>query len=112
MGKAAPFAALGLLVHPSVVGMEGCLLAMKDIPFLIRSYAFTGTISLIATQLLLRANILNIQVTASRASKPRVGSASGQSPAFVVAMLCVTHPSESLLSALSFWTTLCSTRPS
>ena len=31
MRRAAPIAAAGLLMHPPVVGMEGCLLATKDV---------------------------------------------------------------------------------
>ena len=54
MRRAAPFAAAGLLMHPSVVGMEGCLLATKDIRWLVTNYVLTGVLSVAATQMLLR----------------------------------------------------------
>ena len=54
MRAAAPIAAAGLLMHPSVVGMEGCLLATREIRWLISIYVATGTLSLLATQLLLK----------------------------------------------------------
>jgi len=54
MRKAAPLAAAGLLMHPSVVGMEGCLLATKDIRWLVTNYVTTGALSALATQLLLK----------------------------------------------------------
>jgi hypothetical protein len=34
-----------LLMHPPVVGMEGCLLATKDIRWLVSNYITTGTLS-------------------------------------------------------------------
>lgn len=54
MRQAAPWAAAGLLMHPSVVGMEGCLLATKDIRWLVSNYVLTGGLSALATQLLLK----------------------------------------------------------
>eukprot|EP00427_Karlodinium_veneficum_P005043 CAMPEP_0169175022 /NCGR_PEP_ID=MMETSP1015-20121227/64959_1 /TAXON_ID=342587 /ORGANISM="Karlodinium micrum, Strain CCMP2283" /LENGTH=596 /DNA_ID=CAMNT_0009249123 /DNA_START=326 /DNA_END=2116 /DNA_ORIENTATION=+ len=51
--RAAPFAAAGLLMHPTVVGMEGCLLATKDIRWLATNYAATGALSVLAAYLLL-----------------------------------------------------------
>jgi Na+-driven multidrug efflux pump len=54
MRHAAPWAAAGLLMHPSVVGMEGCLLATKDIRWLVSNYVLTGGLSVLATQLLLK----------------------------------------------------------
>ena len=54
MRHAAPWAAAGLLMHPPVVGMEGCLLATKDIRWLVRNYVLTGGLSVLATQLLLK----------------------------------------------------------
>lgn len=54
MRRAAPLAAAGLLMHPSVVGMEGCLLATKDIRWLVTNYVLTGGLSVAATQLLLK----------------------------------------------------------
>ena len=54
MRRAAPIAAAGLLMHPSVVGMEGCLLATKDVRWLVSNYVATGALSVLATQLLLR----------------------------------------------------------
>ena len=44
----------GLLLHPSVVGIEGCLLACKDVRWLVGNYALTGCFSVGATQALLR----------------------------------------------------------
>ena len=58
MRHAAPFAAFGLSMHPSVVGMEGCLLATRDIRWLVTNYATTGVLSLLATQLLLQVEQL------------------------------------------------------
>ena len=57
MRRAAPIAAVGLLLHPPVVGMEGCLLAMKDVRWLVRNYAVTGTVAAIATQVLLKVTL-------------------------------------------------------
>ena len=54
MRHAAPWAAAGLLMHPPVVGMEGCLLATKDIRWLVSNYVLTGGLSVLATQLLLK----------------------------------------------------------
>ena len=54
MRRAAPIAAAGLLMHPSVVGMEGCLLATKDIRWLVGNYVATGALSALATQRLLK----------------------------------------------------------
>ena len=56
--RAAPLAALGLCMHPSVVGMEGCLLATRDIKWLVTNYAATGALSALATQALLRVGSL------------------------------------------------------
>ena len=65
MRRAAPFAALGLSMHPSVVGMEGCLLATRDIKWLVGNYVATGVASVAATQLLLRVgrlrSLLNLE---------------------------------------------------
>lgn len=54
MRQAGPWAAAGLLMHPSVVGMEGCLLATQDIRFLVSNYLLTGGFSVLATQLMLK----------------------------------------------------------
>mmetsp|Transcript_37677 Transcript_37677/g.67557 ORF Transcript_37677/g.67557 Transcript_37677/m.67557 type:complete len:114 (+) Transcript_37677:516-857(+) len=54
MRCAAPIAAGGLLMHPAVVGIEGCLLATKDISWLVTNYLTTGVLSVLATQLLLK----------------------------------------------------------
>ena len=56
--RAAPIAAAGLLLHPPVVGMEGCLLATKDVRWLVRHYVVTGGIAVAATQLLLKVGAL------------------------------------------------------
>ena len=58
MRGAAPIAAAGLLMHPPVVGMEGCLLATKDIQWLVANYLLTGTLSVLATQALLKLSPL------------------------------------------------------
>lgn len=58
MRRAAPIAAAGLLMHPSVVGMEGCLLATKDIKWLLVNYGAIGVLSVGATQALLRLPLL------------------------------------------------------
>jgi Na+-driven multidrug efflux pump len=52
--RAAPIAAGGLLLHPPVVGMEGCLLATKDVSWLVRNYVVTGAIAALVTQILLK----------------------------------------------------------
>ena len=54
MRRAAPIAAAGLLLHPPVVGMEGCLLATKDVRWLVTNYVATGAAAAAVTQLLLR----------------------------------------------------------
>ena len=56
--RAAPIAAAGLLLHPPVVGMEGCLLATKDVRWLVRHYVVTGGVAVAATQLLLKVGAL------------------------------------------------------
>lgn len=56
--RTAPLAAAGLLLHPSVVGMEGCLLATKDIRWLVTTYVMIGMLSVVATQLLLKVGPL------------------------------------------------------
>lgn len=58
MQKAAPAAVAGLLLHPSVVGMEGCLLATKDIKWLVVNYIIIGGLSVVATQMLLKISAL------------------------------------------------------
>jgi hypothetical protein len=50
MATAAPLAALGLLLHPAVVGLEGVLLATRDVAWLVKSYALTGALGVAATQ--------------------------------------------------------------
>ena len=45
-------------MHPPVVGMEGCLLATKDIRWLVSNYVATGALSVAATQLLLKLSPL------------------------------------------------------
>lgn len=55
MKEVIPWASLGLCMHPSVVGLEGCLLAKRDIKWLVLNYAVTGLISAVAAQVILRS---------------------------------------------------------
>lgn len=48
MGRVAPWAAAGLCMHGSIVGMEGVLLARRDIKWLLASYAIGGVGSFVA----------------------------------------------------------------
>ena len=48
MRSAAPWAGLGLLFHPVVVGLEGALLAKGDLPYLLKNYFITGILSVAA----------------------------------------------------------------
>lgn len=54
MRHVAPAAALGLLMHPIVVGLEGCLLARKDLGWLVRNYCATAFASVLATSCFLK----------------------------------------------------------
>lgn len=54
MRRIAPAAALGLLMHPIVVGLEGCLLARRDLGWLVRNYCATALASVVATSCFLR----------------------------------------------------------
>jgi len=56
--KTAPLAACSLLLHPAVVGIEGCLLATKDVGWLVSNYAVTGLAGALATLTLLRVPFL------------------------------------------------------
>lgn len=53
MLKIMPWACLGLSMHPIVVGLEGCLLAKKDMQWLVINYTITGVLSVVATVVLL-----------------------------------------------------------
>ena len=61
--RTAPIAAAGLLLHPPVVGMEGCLLAIKDVGWLVRNYVATGALAALATQALLKMRVFRPLLT-------------------------------------------------
>ena len=60
MRIAAPWAAAGLLFHPVVVGLEGALLARGDLPWLLKNYLLTGSLSVVATFGLARLTSLSL----------------------------------------------------
>lgn len=60
MQGAAPIALAGLLMHPIQVGIEGVLLATKDISWLVANYVLTGGLSVLATQMLLKLQHLEL----------------------------------------------------
>lgn len=60
MRAIAPAAGMGLLLHPLVVGLEGCLLARNDLGWLVGNYCCTGFLSVLATLALARFSSLSL----------------------------------------------------
>lgn len=50
-------ACLGMLFHGTIVGLEGALLVMRDIRFLVASYALGGLLTIGATRAMVQAKV-------------------------------------------------------
>ena len=55
--RSVPMACLGMLFHGTIVGLEGALLVMRDIRFLVASYALGGLLTIGATRAMVQAKV-------------------------------------------------------